>query len=77
LTKISRGEADNLYGAILGDCIGSAYEFDRGGKAKDFPVSISASAASQDHYDGQTGKRDSSALLHGIQKSVSDSACAV
>ena len=27
-----------MYGAILGDIIGSPYEFDRGGKKKDFPL---------------------------------------
>ena len=27
-----------MYGAILGDIIGSAFEFDRGGKTKDFPL---------------------------------------
>ena len=27
-----------MYGAILGDIIGSPYEFDRGGKTKDFPM---------------------------------------
>lgn len=27
-----------MYGAILGDMIGSPYEFDRGGKRKDFPL---------------------------------------
>lgn len=27
-----------MYGAILGDIIGSPYEFDRGGKSKDFPL---------------------------------------
>ncbi len=26
-----------MYGAILGDIIGSPYEFDRGNKSKDFP----------------------------------------
>ena len=26
-----------MYGAILGDIIGSPYEFDRGSKTKDFP----------------------------------------
>ena len=26
-----------MYGAILGDIIGSPYEFDRGDKTKDFP----------------------------------------
>ncbi len=27
-----------MYGAILGDMIGAPYEFDRGQKAKDFPM---------------------------------------
>ena len=27
-----------MYGAILGDMIGAPYEFDRGGKTKDFPM---------------------------------------
>ena len=27
-----------MYGAILGDIIGSPYEFDGGGKTKDFPL---------------------------------------
>ena len=27
-----------MYGAILGDMIGSPYEFDRGNKTKDFPL---------------------------------------
>lgn len=27
-----------MYGAILGDIISSPYEFDRGNKAKDFPL---------------------------------------
>ena len=27
-----------MYGAILGDIIGSPYEFDRSGKTKDFPL---------------------------------------
>lgn len=31
-------ETDILYGAILGDIIGSPYEFDRGDKTKDFPL---------------------------------------
>ena len=33
-----------MYGAILGDIIGSPYEFDRSGKTKDFPLFISAMA---------------------------------
>lgn len=27
-----------MYGAILGDIIGSPYEFDQGNKSKDFPL---------------------------------------
>lgn len=27
-----------MYGAILGDMIGSPYEFDRGSKTKEFPL---------------------------------------
>lgn len=27
-----------MYGAILGDMIGSPYEFDQGDKSKDFPL---------------------------------------
>lgn len=27
-----------MYGAIFGDMIGAPYEFDRGGKTKDFPL---------------------------------------
>ena len=27
-----------MYGAILGDIIGSPYEFDMGGKTKEFPL---------------------------------------
>ncbi len=31
-------QVDNMYGAILGDIIGSRFEFDRGGKTKDFEL---------------------------------------
>ncbi len=34
---INEKEGRNMYGAILGDIIGSPYEFDRGNKTKDFP----------------------------------------
>ena len=27
-----------MYGALLGDMIGAPYEFDRGGKTKEFPL---------------------------------------
>ncbi len=37
-----------MYGAILGDMIGSPYEFDRGNKSKDFPLFISASQFTDD-----------------------------
>ena len=37
-----------MYGAILGDIIGSPYEFDRGGKTKDFPLFIRSSAFTDD-----------------------------
>ena len=32
------GEVNNMYGAILGDIIGSPYEFDMGDKSKEFPL---------------------------------------
>ena len=34
---INEKEGRNMYGAILGDIIGSPYEFDRGNKTKDLP----------------------------------------
>ena len=37
-----------MYGAILGDMIGAPYEFDRGGKTKDFPLFISESQFTDD-----------------------------
>lgn len=37
-----------MYGAILGDMIGSPYEFDRGQKTKDFPFSMAESAYTDD-----------------------------
>ena len=37
-----------MYGAILGDIIGSPYEFDRGDKSKDFPLFSSDSAFTDD-----------------------------
>ncbi len=37
-----------MYGAILGDMIGAPYEFDRGEKAKDFPLFIAASQFTDD-----------------------------
>ena len=37
-----------MYGAILGDIIGSPYEFDRGSKTKDFPLFCTASTFTDD-----------------------------
>ena len=37
-----------MYGAILGDIIGSPYEFDQGDKTKDFPLFSGASAFTDD-----------------------------
>lgn len=37
-----------MYGAILGDIIGSPYEFDRGNKTKDFPLFSKASEYTDD-----------------------------
>ena len=37
-----------MYGAILGDIIGSPYEFDRGSKRKDFPLFLRESAFTDD-----------------------------
>ena len=37
-----------MYGAILGDIIGSPYEFDMGGKIKDFPLFSEASCFTDD-----------------------------
>ncbi len=37
-----------MYGAILGDIIGSPYEFDRGDKTKDFPLFAPASTYTDD-----------------------------
>ena len=33
-------EETRMYGAILGDMIGSPYEFDQGKKTKDFPMFV-------------------------------------
>ena len=37
-----------VYGALLGDMIGAPYEFDRGGKTKDFPLFIKSSEFTDD-----------------------------
>ena len=42
-----------MYGAILGDIIGSPYEFDRGNKSKDFP--LFSAEVSHNHPEGIKG----------------------
>ena len=37
-----------MYGAILGDMIGAPYEFDRGGKTKEFPLFVAGSRFTDD-----------------------------
>ena len=37
-----------MYGAILGDIIGSPYEFDKGDKTKDFPLFSASSHFTDD-----------------------------
>ena len=37
-----------MYGAILGDMIGSPYEFDKGKKTKDFPMFVEESHFTDD-----------------------------
>ena len=37
-----------MYGAILGDIIGSPYEFDKSGKTKDFPLFVQRSRYTDD-----------------------------
>lgn len=39
-----------MYGAILGDIIGSPYEFDMGGKTKDFPLFSARSKPTDDSF---------------------------
>lgn len=41
-------EGTGMYGAILGDIIGSPYEFDRGNKTKDFPLFCGRSSYTDD-----------------------------
>ena len=39
-----------MYGAIIGDIIGSVFEFDRGGKTKDFPLFVDGFYTSGSHF---------------------------
>ena len=61
------GEEDwrcNMYGAILGDMIGSPYEFDRGGKTKDFPF-----------FDKGATFTDDSVMTIAVADALMKSAC--
>ena len=69
-----------MYGAILGDMIGSPYEFDRSGKTKDFPLFIPASRYTDDSTmtiavaealldtPGQDRGARRNAVIHSMQK---------
>ena len=69
-----------MYGAILGDIIGSPYEFDRSGKSKEFPLFIPASRYTDDSVMtiavgealldslGKSGEEISTVLVHSLQK---------
>ena len=69
-----------MIGAILGDIIGSPYEFDRGGKTKDFPLFIERSHYTDDSVMtiavaealmdtiGKTDKEIKNALVSSMQK---------
>ena len=69
-----------MYGAILGDMIGAPYEFDRGGKTKDFPLFIAESRFTDDTVMsvavaealldtvGQTDDAIRSALIRSLRK---------
>ena len=63
-----------MYGAILGDMIGSPYEFDRGKKTKEFPL---FSEYSQFTDDSVMTIAVAGALMDSIGKSDVDIRCAV
>lgn len=69
-----------MYGAILGDMIGAPYEFDRGGKTKDFPLFVDESQFTDDTVmtvavaealmdtAGQTDEEIKAALVRSMQR---------
>ena len=70
-----------MYGAILGDIIGSPYEFDRGSKSKDFSLfskeseftddTVMTIAVADAFLDAQTNEADEqikTRLIHAMQK---------
>lgn len=50
-----------MYGAILGDMIGAPYEFDRGGKTKDFPL-----------FSAESGYTDDTVLTVAVGEALLD-----
>ena len=50
-----------MYGAILGDMIGSPYEFDRGSKTKDFPL-----------FSEESGYTDDSVMTVAVAEALLD-----
>ena len=51
-----------MYGALLGDMIGSPYEFDRGGKTKEFPL-----------FSNQSQFTDDSVMTIAVAEALMDS----
>ena len=51
-----------MYGALLGDMIGSPYEFDRGGKTKEFPL-----------FSNQAQFTDDSVMTIAVAEALMDS----
>ena len=62
-----------MYGAILGDIIGSPYEFDRGAKIKTFPLFIEKSRFTDDTVMTVTV---ADALLYVGKDAEEDKVCA-
>lgn len=64
-----------MYGAILGDIIGSPYEFDRGGKTKEFAL-FSRESSFMDISEASSMERWELATETGICSTVrSDAVC--
>lgn len=68
-----------MYGAILGDMIGAPYEFDRGNKAKDFPLFSRGSQFTDDSVMtiavaealmSLKGEADDEAIHHAVSKAM-------
>ena len=66
---IQTRRATHMYGAILGDIIGSPYEFDRGRKTKDFPFFDKGCSFTDDSV---MTIAVAEALMHAIEIGVTD-----